>query len=92
MPTTYTHYQFGDRVYPQLPEALKQAVLSHRALFDIGVHGPDPLFYYKPLQKMRFALKGTPCIFSRQGNFSPEQNILFNTRTILLYKKNKKPI
>lgn len=69
MPTTYTHYQFGDRVYPQLPEALKQAVLSHRALFDIGVHGPDPLFYYKPLQKNAIRAQGNTLHFQPAREF-----------------------
>ncbi len=32
-----------------LPKEYKQLVQEHRGLFDIGLHGPDLLFYYHPL-------------------------------------------
>lgn len=50
MPTTYTHYRFGDRCMAGLPPRLERAVRRHRSLYDIGVHGPDVLFYYHPLK------------------------------------------
>ena len=49
MPTTYTHYKFGKDVLEQLPGPLRSSVEKHRELFDIGLHGPDILFYYHPL-------------------------------------------
>lgn len=51
MPTTYAHYRFGCSALEQMPEGEKNIVMSHRALFDFGVHGPDLLFYYKPFRK-----------------------------------------
>ena len=46
VPTTYTHYKFGREVIDALPELLRKTVESGRELFDIGLHGPDILFYY----------------------------------------------
>jgi len=46
MPTTYTHYKFGADVIDSLPARLQQVIKSNRELFDIGLHGPDILFYH----------------------------------------------
>ena len=51
MPTTYAHYKFGKEVISALPRPLQGAIENHRELFDIGLHGPDLLFYYKALVK-----------------------------------------
>lgn len=51
MPTTYTHYRFGADVYRQLPPVVQQSIDPYRGLYDIGIHGPDLLFYYKALTK-----------------------------------------
>lgn len=51
MPTTYAHYRFGKEVISALPRPLQGAIENHRELFDIGLHGPDILFYYKALMK-----------------------------------------
>lgn len=51
MPTTYAHYRFGRDVLEALPENQRSIILRHRDLFDFGVHGPDLLFYYRPLGK-----------------------------------------
>ncbi len=51
MPTTYAHYKFGKEVTGALPRPLLSSIENHRELFDIGVHGPDLLFYYKALIK-----------------------------------------
>lgn len=51
MPTTYTHYRFGEEVRKMVgPEAAK-AIDAYPQLFRIGVHGPDLLFYYNALGK-----------------------------------------
>ena len=50
MPTTYAHYRFGKDVISALPRPLEKAVENNRELFDIGLHGPDILFYYKALK------------------------------------------
>ena len=51
MPTTYAHYKFGKEVMSALPRPLQNSIENKRALFDIGLHGPDILFYYKALFK-----------------------------------------
>lgn len=49
MPTTYTHYKFGKDVLDTLPEPLRISIEKNRDLFDLGLHGPDILFYHHPL-------------------------------------------
>lgn len=45
MPATYAHYYFGDECFQDLPNNLKKIVENNRSIFDLGVHGPDLLFY-----------------------------------------------
>lgn len=49
MPSTYAHYKMGQEVLSQLGEPASKIISAHKELFDIGLHGPDILFYYKPL-------------------------------------------
>ncbi len=49
MPSTYAHYRFGQEVLAHLPKTLRESILEHEELYNIGLHGPDILFYYKPL-------------------------------------------
>lgn len=49
MPSTYAHYRMGQEVYKKLKGEEKRVVEAKKELFDIGLHGPDILFYYKPL-------------------------------------------
>lgn len=51
MPTTYAHYKFGQEVLKALPGPLKSSIEKNRELFDIGLHGPDILFYYRVVTK-----------------------------------------
>ena len=51
MPTTYTHYRFGKDVMSALPRPLQKSIEVNRELFDIGLHGPDILFYYQVFSK-----------------------------------------
>lgn len=50
MPSTYAHRRFGADVLAQLPYPLRRTLEQHRELYDMGLHGPDLLFYYKALQ------------------------------------------
>ena len=59
MPTTYAHYRFGQDVLERLPAERRQMLLAHRPLFDFGVHGPDLLFYYRPMAKNHVNRKGS---------------------------------
>lgn len=49
MPSTYTHYRFGKEVITCLPSPYRKPIEKYRDLYNIGLHGPDILFYYKPL-------------------------------------------
>ena len=48
MPSTYAHYRFGQDVLKALPGKYRDVILKEEDLFNIGLHGPDLLFYYKP--------------------------------------------
>ena len=50
MPSTYAHRRFGADVLTQLPKDLRAKIMAYRPLYDMGLHGPDLLFYYKALQ------------------------------------------
>lgn len=49
MPTTYAHYTFGKKVLNELNEELRECIGKNKDLYNIGLHGPDILFYFKPL-------------------------------------------
>lgn len=50
MPTTYAHYAFGRDVLQKLNSDLKNTIMNNIDLYNIGLHGPDILFYFKPLK------------------------------------------
>ena len=58
MPTTYAHYTFGQEVLKLLDKDIKKAVNKNIDLFNIGLHGPDILFYYQPLKSNRISKIG----------------------------------
>ncbi len=49
MPAIYAHYRMGQEVRKQLKGTAAQAVEAYPQPYLIGLHGPDILFYYKPL-------------------------------------------
>lgn len=51
MPTTYTHYKLGCAIQKKVSGYEKEIIDKYPELFFIGLHGPDILFYYKPLTK-----------------------------------------
>lgn len=65
MPTTYAHYRFGRDVLASLPESCQETIEEYRDLYNIGLHGPDLLFYYKalvknPVNRAGFAMHDRP--------------------------------
>lgn len=50
MPAAYAHHRFGEACLETLPPMMESICTRYRELFDIGVHGPDVLFYNNPLQ------------------------------------------
>jgi hypothetical protein len=45
VPSTYAHYRFGAQLIPQMPPKVQRTVTRFRQLYDMGLHGPDILFY-----------------------------------------------
>lgn len=58
MPTTYAHYTFGKTVFRHYPKEIRQLIRKNLRLFQIGLHGPDILFYHKPLSSNPVAKTG----------------------------------
>ncbi len=46
MPTTYTHWRFGNDALKTLPQKYQDIITKYRDEFNIGVQGPDALYYY----------------------------------------------
>jgi hypothetical protein len=48
MPAVAAHYYFGQRVEERLPGNIAAMIKRHQPVFDLGLQGPDLLFYYNP--------------------------------------------
>nr|WP_288793856.1 zinc dependent phospholipase C family protein [uncultured Eubacterium sp.] len=53
MPSTFAHHLHGQLVLDRCPEEIASIIRENRELFDIGVHGPDILFYYNAIHSNR---------------------------------------
>lgn len=51
MPATYAHYQFGKLVYKALSKEIRTIIKENKAAYLLGLHGPDLVFYYRPVWK-----------------------------------------
>lgn len=51
MPSAYAHYRFGTEILPGLPADVRRPIQRFRRMFDMGLQGPDPFFYYNILTK-----------------------------------------
>ena len=49
MPSAYAHYRFGTEILPGLPADVRRPIQRFRRMFDMGLQGPDPFFYYNIL-------------------------------------------
>ena len=49
MPAMYAHDRFGQDVITKLSGTLEELVTVERVAFDLGLQGPDLLYYYQPL-------------------------------------------
>ena len=45
MPAFYAHYKFGQMVKEQLPAKYQRLLEDYQDLYEIGLHGPDILFF-----------------------------------------------
>ncbi|MCI6639364.1 MAG: zinc dependent phospholipase C family protein [Pygmaiobacter massiliensis] len=61
MPAAYAHYRFGCQVQERLTQRQCRRIVHERQLFDFGVHGPDLLFYYRPLSQNMVNQMGQTC-------------------------------
>lgn len=50
MPAITAHYFFGQEVFKKLPKEIQMFIGRNKAAFDLGLQGPDLLFYYKPFK------------------------------------------
>lgn len=58
MPSIYTHEAFGKAVLSQLPDQMRDIVYEYPNLYQIGLQGPDILFFYHPFSKNRINATG----------------------------------
>lgn len=80
MPSTYAHYRLGKEVVQRLDPDLRAIAEGHRELYDIGLHGPDILFYYdalhrNPVSKVGFSMHDFP----GRDFFGPARDALSGT-------------
>lgn len=51
MPSVYAHYRFGAAILQGLPADIRRSIQRFRRLYDVGLHGPDIFYFYKPVSK-----------------------------------------
>lgn len=49
MPAFYAHYKFGQMVKNKIPAKYQRLLEDYQDLYEIGLHGPDILFFYHPI-------------------------------------------
>lgn len=58
MPAIASHYLFGQEVYREMIIRNRKDIIAllrkHKLDYNMGLQGPDPLFYYKPTMKNKF--------------------------------------
>ena len=58
MPSGYAHYRFGAAILQSLPADIRRSTQRFRRLYDVGLHGPDLFYYYKPVSQSSSAMLG----------------------------------
>lgn len=58
MPETYAHFSFGEQVLKTLDDDIKNIVRTNLSLYEIGLHGPDILFYNEPFKSNHVSFLG----------------------------------
>lgn len=49
MPSSYAHLRFGREMKSKLPESVLAAVEKYPRFYDLGTHGPDLFYFYRPV-------------------------------------------
>ena len=83
MPTTYAHYTFGKEVLKYLDDEIREIIAENIELYNIGVHGPDILFYYGPLKSNRINKIGNEIHGKKAAYFFENAKKLFANALIL---------
>lgn len=80
MPATYAHYRFGAQMLRQMPEDISRNAKHHRRLFDVGLHGPDLFFFYRPVVKTQVGKLGRKYHYQTGREFFSRvcRNLRFN--------------
>ena len=81
MPAAYSHYRLGKKVISQLKYPLKKIILDNRDLFDLGLHGPDILFYNRPYIHSKINRLGSA--------MHQEKACIFFNRALSILKKSQ---
>ncbi len=66
MPATGAHYQFGQLVLSRVEPEVATAIYYSKNMFDLGLQGPDLLFFYKPYRSNEISRLGHD-IHSKSG-------------------------
>ena len=69
MPAVYSHYRLGQKVIEQLNNPLKKIILNNQDLFNLGLHGPDILFYNRPYIHSKVNQLGSTMHQQKANNF-----------------------
>lgn len=84
MPSHYAHRVFGQKVLQRLSVSLKEEFSMEKEAFDLGLQGPDLLFYHHPLWDNRIRAEGA-AIHDRPGKifFLPGQKFLKEKKGVI---------
>jgi len=58
MPAVTAHYYFGQQVRARLPEELRALAAAYAPAYDLGLQGPDLLFFHEPIRQSPVAKRG----------------------------------
>ena len=82
MPTSYAHFKFGEEVRLHLKGEIKEIVEEYPQLYQLGLHGPDLLFYYNAMKKNKVNSTGYGLhkysgryVFSQAAKMIKEKNM-----------------
>lgn len=82
MPATYTHGVYGEKVLEALDEKTQELIQKHRGLYDIGLSGPDILFFFRPFGSHPVQMIGYDL------HEVPARDFFMNAREVILKSKD----
>ena len=87
MPSTYAHVRFGSDVTDILPRELRSIANDNYESFALGLHGPDLLFYYRPLERTDISAKGYALHEKQAADFFKKAAEIFKARGEKTYER-----